>query len=454
MAPFLAEEGVDLDGVYDGGLDSLNEALAKATARYNQSLPPAGGTDRMARNVAGSGSPFVREPAAPASVRPGVREIGSAPSRRAASGRRQSDQALVREFEKWLRHQQVIAAPSVAEEAEMFGGLLEVARRGALDPRSPGGVAHLVELFATTDAPDSDDAVAAALATLHDYVHFQLDASGDPEVWEDIHDLVDSVLDEPLPGTDILAAAIAASDELDSEVRRDALAGTLLVAQVGGLLEWIGRGRKVAPSGGLRRVDIAHVAGLLGIAAVGVAKLPPSAPDSAALFELPDAAPDEVLHARAMKDVPLLPSWWEALIIADLITLASTRVVPGPSAFEWQEGPLPLELAETVVGVTVAEFVLEDLEHPSMLFADQLVGRRIGRLLRALAPDEVEPVSYSEHLGRLLNQRVTRDLARLESVGVLVADSDEFVVPPGLRGAVARGVLAAIAMLASDPADD
>ncbi len=45
-------------------------------------------------------------------------------------------------------------------------------------------------------------------------------------------------------------------------------------------------------------------------------------------------------------------------------------------------------------------------------------------------------------------------MGRLEAVGVLEADSDEFVVPAGLRGAVARGVLTAFMMLAHDPADD
>ena len=41
LAPFLAEEGIDLDDLGDTDLDTVNAALARATTRYNQTLPDA-----------------------------------------------------------------------------------------------------------------------------------------------------------------------------------------------------------------------------------------------------------------------------------------------------------------------------------------------------------------------------------------------------------------------------
>ena len=36
LAPFLAEDGIDLNDLGDTDLDGLNAALARATARYNE----------------------------------------------------------------------------------------------------------------------------------------------------------------------------------------------------------------------------------------------------------------------------------------------------------------------------------------------------------------------------------------------------------------------------------
>ena len=63
LAPFLAEDGIDLNDLGDTDLDGLNAALARATARYNESIPEAGQPRREppGRQPAG-GSPFIRRP--------------------------------------------------------------------------------------------------------------------------------------------------------------------------------------------------------------------------------------------------------------------------------------------------------------------------------------------------------------------------------------------------------
>lgn len=470
LAPFLAEEGVDLNDPDGLDLDTLNAALARATARFNASLPDLPVVGGPPSGGAGAGSPFVKRSASSGVPASGVRDIGSARSAsgsasgpgargRGVSGSRASDRSLVREFERWLGRQAEIAAPSPREESGFFAELLKVAAHYGFDPRTPAGVGHLIDLLAGTEAPDSEGTVDAALEVLHDYVHFQQETNGEPVAWVDVHDQLEAaIVEDSFPGASILDAALADSDLLDEDVRRTALAGTVLCARVGELLEWIGRGRKVAPSGGVQRVDIAHAAGLLGIAAIGAAKPSTDAPDAPALLEVeggPETPAASAIRARAMKDVPLLPSWWMALGGADLIRVNGTRVVAGPSAADWSAGSLPpLELAETVVGLTVAGFICEDLQHRPARFADEVTGFILGRLLNALAPGEVETPEYDNDFDRLLDARALHALRYLVDVGVLEPDgTGDVVVPEGLRGTVARGVAAAVTMLGGVPED-
>ena len=419
-----------------------------------------------------AGSPFIRRGSAVQPVAGGVRDIRSAPSHPTAAaspvparapgqprgrGKAQSDRSLKRGFDRWLRRQPGIAAPSPGEESGMFGELLAIARDRGMDLRSPDGVLELADLFAEVDDPEQEAAAAAVIATLHDYVHFQIDTAADPDEWDDIHDAVEELMEEPLPGADILYAAMSEADELDPDERRAALAATRLVDAVPELLCWIGSGRKVAPSGGLRRVDIARGAALLGIAAAGVDRLPPFAADSPPLIpvEAADHQP-AALRVRSMQDLPLLPAWWGALASAGVIEVGRYRVTPGPTAPDWTTGsPPPLDQAEMIVGLTVGQYVCEDIGNRSAFFAEPAAAIMISRLLQALAPDKVEPAPEEDGWAGLLDQRVRHDLQRLEQVGVLTSNSrGDLVVPAGLRGAVARGVITAFALLGGDPETD
>lgn len=404
LAPFLAEEGVDLDRPVVPDLETLNAALARATASDNQSLPAA----RLPKLT-------------------------------------QADRSLVREFRQWLHRQPESAAPSPGDEADLFSELLRVARQQSIRLRTPAGVEDLVALL-LDDGPVQDDATAAAVETLHDYVHFQRETSVDPVAWEEIHDL----FDDPLPGAEILEAAIVEGDELPLDERRAALAATQLVAKVTELLSWVGSGRKVAPSGGVRRADIATAAGFLGIAAVGVDRMPRHAPDTPALIEMePDPSASSAIHARSMKDVPLLPSWWRALMVAELIEVRGTMVGPGPSAAGWTAEPTPpLEAAETVVGVSLCEYVCEDMGNRSAIHAGPVAAMTVARLLAALDSQVTLTLDDGDDFDRHIDARARKDLDRLARVGLLTGDTDQgFVVPAALRSTVARGVLAAIAVL-------
>lgn len=450
LAPFLAEEGVDLNDLRDVDLERLNESLARATERYNQSLPREEVNHLKPLGGLGRGPSGQRHPKR-------GRHVSGHPGRRASEA---NDATLVRSFDRWLRRQAEIAAPSPGDESPVLGELLRVAHHEQLDLRRPAGVERLLAGFLNSEEPEPDEILAVVAGTLHDYVHFQLETSDHPGMWEGVHDVVEDVLDVldgPASGTALLGEAIADTEQIPEDERRDALASTPLITAVTALLNWVGTGRKVSSSGGIRRADISYTADLLGIDAVGVAKLPPYSSDFPPSINLgTSGSPAAVIHARSMGDVPLLPSWWDAMVGTEMLVVNSYQAKPGPSATAWMVDPRPpLELAEQIVGFTVSGFVTENLRTGHAFFAEQEATLRIGHLLRALAPGELEPASFENDLEELLDQRVIHDLYLLQKVGVLDVDAAGlFVVPPALRGAVARGVFVALALLGSEEETD
>ncbi len=362
-----------------------------------------------------------------------------------------SDRGVLRGFEAWLGQQEVIAAPSVDDEVAAFRGLLRVCGQLGVDPGDPDGLSEL--LAAVLDVGDGDDAeqlgaTAAVLAVVADYVCFQLSTSeGDGTAWEPLLRLVQEVLAGLDPASYVLSQAVAEAEQLDSEERRVAFAATLIVAKVGDLLNWIGPGRQVAPSGGVRRVDIAAAAGMLNVSAVGVngrrATEQPAELSEPGLFELdePAAAP-ATIRAMSMGEVPVLPHWWEALHTAELLERAGTRVRPGPAAAAWLAEELPPEdIAMDVIGLVTAGILLDEAQR-NFYFGDRVTALAIARVMQALSPDHPIELSTMSPFDDILAARTLRTLGYLEQVGVLEpSDDGSFTVPPALRGAVAHGLL-------------
>ena len=349
------------------------------------------------------------------------------------------DSVATRAFGTWLRDQETIAAPSADEETSMFEALLEAARHSDINPHTPAGVERLIDEICLLPQDDRDFA-AAALATLDDYVHFQLQTSEDHSGWAQAHDEVESAMDEISPGLGILDDVIEVADRIDPEDLRAAFAETRVAAMVPTLLDWIGKGRKCSSTGGLRRVDIAEAAAMLGISAVGVDKEPPREPGTG------DGSPSTI-YVRSMYDVPLLAPWWVALRTADVIHTTATMVRPGPAAAEWLAEPLPpMELAEKVIGIFIAEMLLQDLQRYNW-YEEEVVALTVARLIRALVPDDDVSILGADSLSALLESRVTKKLSLLEQVGLVEWADDDVIVPPLLRGVVARGLLVTGAML-------
>ena len=363
-----------------------------------------------------------------------------------------ADRPVAREFGQWLRRSAQATAPEAASERRVLEALFAFARTIDLDLHRADGAEELAEaLFEMHAELDDPDMPESAIDTLHDYVHFRIDTATDASAWEDAHDAVEEVMAELSSVPDAIAHAIAADAEIDPDTRHAALAATRIVAAVGDLLDWLGSGRQAAPSGGVRRADIQQVAGMLGVSAVGVSKLPPrdSALDDLFDSDAPLPTP-ETIPALSMMDVPPLAAWWEALIVTGVIETRPSRVRPGPEAAGWSSPLPPLEAADMLVGMFVAEVLMQTRAGTAPAFEEPVMAEAISRLLRALAPDLVED-SAPSGLASLLTPRVLLRLRSLEIAGLLQTDATgALIVPDALRGAVARGVMVALSMLTAD----
>lgn len=368
------------------------------------------------------------------------------------------DLTVLDQFSRWLRGQPEDDLLSIGEQTEMLQTLFATARQMGADPHTSDGVIDLADVFLDVEEDDDAEFAFEALAVLHDYVDFLIETSEDPSVWDEAHDFVEEALEAQIPGSDAIAEAFDASEQIDLEDRRIAFAATRIVQMVGPLLEWIGKGRPVAPSGGVRRADIAKVAGMLDISAIGVNKLPPETPDGMALFDLDTPVSESrTIHAMAMKDVPVLAAWWATLQVADLIEVRGSRVYLGSDAGQWLAEPLPpFELADMVIGVFVAELLSqEESSLAGYTFPEHVLAQTMARLLRALAPGLELEVAPQTDRDTVLAGRSLGMLDQLRSVGLLEAGPDgELIVPQALRGAVARGVILLMASFVTDPGED
>ena len=104
-----------------------------------------------------------------------------------------------------------------------------------------------------------------------------------------------------------------------------------------------------------------------------------------------------------------------------------------------------------IIALTVAQYVCQDMNNRSAFFADRAAAIMIARLLQALGTNEAAVSVDDDEWVELLDGRVKHDLRRLETVGVLTSTPQgEFVVRAALRGAVARGVVTAMAILSGE----
>lgn len=352
------------------------------------------------------------------------------------------DRATLHDFVLWLREQPDLAAVA-AEEAEVLRSLFTMARGMQINPQNPDGVADLAN-FVEDMGPTNPDLVLSGLSILGDYVQYRVELEPDDD-WAEVQEDIALALHSTHMEHEF-ETAIAAADQIDPEERRHAFASTPIVAMVPRLLKWIGFGRQVTPSGGLRRADIAEVAAMLGVSAIGVNRMPPEEPHQEPLLSGEPIDRTPVVHAMSMYDVPVLSSWWQALWVSDVIDLDSGKVRPGPIADEWADGALPtLEQAANLLCLFVSA-VITGGRTPLVGGDDDVIALTIARLALAIVPDS--ELQLGAPPAKALVSKVMVKLRQLEQAGLVELDQAGSVyVQPAFRGVIAHGLSVTIAVL-------
>lgn len=346
-------------------------------------------------------------------------------------------------FREWLEDAAPdIGAPTVDEEAQLFDGLMRLAEALSLDISEPdGAVALLDEFFEAED----DFPLEAALLTLYDYAQFQIDESRDPDAWESLAAQIEDELEADAPVMAALEDAIAEDATIAENDLRHALELTRMVDAVGPLLEWVGSGRAVTATGNVRRADIAAVAGLIGVEAIGVSKSPPL--DKKDYDRIMAGEEPSLYRVLSLSEVPMVSQWWEALQVSDVIAVSGTKVKPGPAAAAWLDGSVALAEVQMFVSIFISEVI--GSTDATDLFGLRRRAALMREMHRALAPDDfADTENAGDPLADALGTGARLTMARLARLGISELDADgSVVVQRELRGTVAKGVTIAMAML-------
>lgn len=333
-------------------------------------------------------------------------------------------------FAAWLEGEPLdeIAAPSVAEELDVFALICELASRIEADFTQPSGCLALATVLEIDfDMPDETslppEAIIGCLSVLDDYARFAFETKGDEdawaETWDQIEDILGGIAGEPAFADEfveeMLALTIKRARQIDPRERAAEFASMPIVAGVGKLLDWLGAGRPVTATGDLKRVDIEPVAAMIGLRARGVAS--------------PDLDNTDVFETQSMAEVLPLAAWWDSLQSLDLIEVRGRRVRPGSDAARWQASDVPpIELATLLVATFVAAVIGE---------ADAVSQPSIDHLIAALACG----IDADVHPPHLDDPRSGPELWSLRDNDLLVADDEGHErVPPAYREAIATAL--------------
>lgn len=349
---------------------------------------------------ASSGSSFARPGGAPAS-------FTSPPT--VARGAIPVTSTRAERFGAWLEQQTKIAAPSVQAELEMFRSIVELADARGLDLEQPDDIEFVVGLLDEMANEEKPEVAHNALATLDDYLHYRLVGVGG-EAWESAHRAIEAALGSETPtaapvAAPMLGTVLAAAQAVDPGERLAALIGLRVVAGVSEVLDWIGRSKEIAEDGSLTDADLARLAEMLGSSGVR--------------------------------------EWWTALAYTGIIETGASRARRGPQAGDWAAGDTPpVELAEKLVTIFVAETLTAPLRGATDDTSKTLVADVIAKMLGLLSPDQEETPAQLAAPASLEGL--------VASALIMPNDAGQFEVPERLRGAVARGTLLAMEILTGE----
>ncbi|MGO3140780.1 MAG: hypothetical protein ACTII3_08545 [Galactobacter sp.] len=352
----------------------------------------------------------------------------------------------------------------VNQAVETFRVMVNAAEQTGHDLNEPERtVAFIASMQEVGRIPDQVFTEFACV--LADYVDARFEEN--PGVWSDTREFFDDLVDEALPDlehpNDAEAAGQAAADDerrnrlqqvhaqaftVPAKLQLEALSALPVLAAVDPLIQWIGEGRPVTSTGQLRRVDIQTVMKLLGLSAVGVARMPPLNQ----MGSLTDA--DHPLQVLSAADIDILSTWWDVLDVYGLITRSKTRVYAGENpGFGFNEtgleelrsflatyvyGVISFYLGPTAgfyeqYGADALERVSQQL-HQALTAPEPIAG---GLAVEPTEEDQVPDLSASDWHDRIVTKTALRRMETLETLGILGRTPDgEFSVPTGLRASV------------------
>ncbi|MEO6310047.1 MAG: plasmid pRiA4b ORF-3 family protein [Leifsonia sp.] len=198
------------------------------------------------------------------------------------------------------------------------------------------------------DAAETDFELGALRDTLIDslwhYLEF-LDETGEWDASDEDFDASFEFLEQAddAPGG-IMPMLIASLDDVP-EVSDDdllsALDGLTIVEGFNALLVWLGEGRPLRSEDDLQVGDIATVAALIGIKAVGREK-PSATLEPADAHPSPPSSASVPLAVASLWEIPALAVWWQTLLDLHFIEVTDATVRPGVRVLEWHGSDLEL----------------------------------------------------------------------------------------------------------------
>jgi hypothetical protein len=215
----------------------------------------------------------------------------------------------------------------------------------------------VASVIAALDPEQAGDALDDFYFALHSFTHF-LKETGRWTGTEEAYDALHAVL-----GNGIGAAGPSLPDilvpQLSDQEQDAAFTAMPLIKRASSLLEWLGTGKEVTATGALRLKDIEAAAAAVDVQARGKR----GARSVAARDEVDAAAgqPEGPLEVSSMFDVPVLRDIWTALVGAGLITLSSTRAVPGRAVAAWNSAKIEerLEMRRMLAVVLLVRVISE-----------------------------------------------------------------------------------------------
>jgi hypothetical protein len=252
----------------------------------------------------------------------------------------------------------------------------------------------LESVIAALDPEQTEEALDDFYFALHSFARF-LNGTGRWAGTEDAYQELHSVL-----GGGIGAAAPSLPDILVpqlSDGHQEAAFKTMpLIQRASSLLAWLGAGKEVTATGALRLKDIEAAAAAVEVQARGKrgARTVRSRDEPGV-----SGQPDVPLEVSTMFDVPVLREVWTALVGAGIITLSSTRAVPGPASAAWNSAKLEerLEMRRMLCVVLLVRVLSESDD----AWDRETVSETLRTILAYGTTDDPVPVAQLESLAAM-----------------------------------------------------